>query len=149
MIRFCDKKICSVTYKDLTSKNITRKDLFHYFLTGHRKELVCVMDGEEYLGMISYASLLKMPDLQECIQREYAVLDETVWAVGHKYFAYHRSILGEVVTFPVLSKSGQLIYFAYQDEEADREIRMLHESYLCTLGRGKFREYFIILLENV
>ncbi len=131
MIRFCDKEVYSVAYGD-----ITRSELLHYFLKGHKDELVCVMDGEKYLGIISYTSLLGSPVLQECIQKKYAVLDETVWAVCHKYFIGHKSIFGEVVVFPVLSRSGQLICFAYQDEEADREIRMLHELESCEDALG-------------
>lgn len=122
MIRFSDKEVISIQYGEAT-----RDEMLHYFLKGNREELICVFDGEKYLGTVSYASCLRNADIQECMQKEYAVLNETVWNVCRRFFLQHQSLLGETMLLPILNKKRQLVCFAWQDEEADREIRMLHE----------------------
>lgn len=51
------------------------------------------------------------------------ILDESIWRKCREYFFHHRSM--DLV--PVLDKERGSVCFAYQDREADREIRMLKE----------------------
>lgn len=50
-------------------------------------------------------------------------LDQAVWNRAREYFVRHK----EAETVPVLSSQGRMIGYAWQDREADREIRMLSE----------------------
>ena len=51
------------------------------------------------------------------------IMDETIWQRGREYFTEHDKI--EIL--PVLDRNNQFICYAWQDEEANREIRMLRE----------------------
>ncbi len=68
---------------------------------------------------------------KEDMQKEYVFLDEKVWEEGRKYFAKHKSSDGSIVLLPVLNKRHELVCFAWQDAEANRELRMLHELEEC------------------
>ena len=48
-----------------------------------------------------------------------------------KLYGIYKTVFGEAVQLPVLSREGQLLCFAYQDEEANRELRMLRELEEC------------------
>lgn len=56
-------------------------------------------------------------------EKAYLILDKTIWQKGREYFAKYK----EVVSFPVLNSTGKIICYAWQDQEAKREIRMLRE----------------------
>ncbi|MCM1235553.1 MAG: hypothetical protein NC489_36100, partial [Ruminococcus flavefaciens] len=58
-----------------------------------------------------------------CDIQNYLVMDKTIWQKGKEYFFHHCS----TDWVPVLDKEFHLVCFAYQDGEADREIRMLRE----------------------
>lgn len=51
------------------------------------------------------------------------IMDETIWQRGREYFTKHE----KMDIFPVLDRNNQLICYAWQDEEANREVRMLRE----------------------
>ncbi|MDE7431625.1 MAG: hypothetical protein K2N34_06915, partial [Lachnospiraceae bacterium] len=57
------------------------------------------------------------------VNQNHLILDGAIWQKGREYFAHHHS--AELV--PVLNQNLQLICFAYQDWEANRELRMLRE----------------------
>lgn len=50
-------------------------------------------------------------------------MDRTIWQKCKEYFVEHR----EQDTIPIFSAQGQLICYAWQDAEANREVRMLRE----------------------
>lgn len=54
---------------------------------------------------------------------KYLTLDDTFWKRAKEYFTSHK----EAETIPVLSREGRNLGYAWQDREADREIRMLRE----------------------
>ena len=60
-------------------------------------------------------------------QQEYLVLDETIWQKGREY--YSRNKVTDVL--PVVDRNYRLICVAWQDVEADRELRMLRELEEC------------------
>lgn len=51
------------------------------------------------------------------------VMDETIWKQGRDYFKAHRS----ADKIPVKDKEGKFVCYAYQDTDANRELRMLEE----------------------
>lgn len=126
MIRFCDKDVCSVEFELLD-----RELLFSYFINGRRSNLVCVLDKHgKYAGVITYASLINSQNVYEAVQQEYVVLDENIWSNGRKFFRTLPNFdinNSDVVYLPVLDQEHNLIYFAYQDIEANQELRMLWE----------------------
>lgn len=126
MIRFYDKDIFCIEYDSLN-----RSELRAFFLKGNQSEIVCVLKRGSYEGYITWPSLLKSDDIYESIKKEYIILNEMVWENGREYFARHKTVFGEMVQLPVLNKERQLICFAYQDEEANRELRMLRELEGC------------------
>lgn len=126
MIRFYDKEVFCMEYDMLN-----RSELRSFFLKGNQKEAVCILKEGKYIGFITWPSLLGNDDIYESIQKEFIILDEKVWENGRHYFARHKTVFGEAVQLPVLNREGQLICFAWQDEEADRELRMLRELKEC------------------
>lgn len=127
MIRFCDKEVYCVR-----ADGLSRSELFDYFLGGHREDVLCVTDDSgKYIGSITYTSLLQSDDIAGSIRTEKAVLNEHFWENGKKYFANYEKLGDEIVLLPVTDRDGQLLCFAYQDEDANREIRQLRELNEC------------------
>lgn len=123
MIRFCDREICCVAKQDLN-----RQALLQYFLDGHRQEPLCVLnEAGKFEGIITYRSLLGH-ELWDAVRRDYVILNERIWEEGRRCFqTYQMETESEVWMLPVLDARKNLICFAYQDREADRELRMLDE----------------------
>lgn len=122
MIRFCDKEVCCAVETELD-----RGQLSEYFFQGHRGDPVCIFDeNQKFIGMVTYASLLGK-DLEDALIRDYLILNEHIWKNGRNCFKKLQTGFGEDLLLPVLNQDGDLICFAWQDKEADREIRMLEE----------------------
>lgn len=126
MIRFCDKEIGCVEYDSLT-----RYELLDYFLSDHKDDILCVYDSFEtmrYMGIITYDSYKSSINVDGTIIQEYLILETDMWQQAREYFEYYneRGMKGNFL-LPVFSQEHQLICFAYEDEKADREIRMLRE----------------------
>ena len=127
MIRFCDKEVFCVK-----ADQLDRGELFCYFLNGHREDMLCVIDDDgKYKGNITYVSLLNSNSLLESIQTAKVIMDESIWIRGRKYFAEYEKLGDELVMLPVVDENNQLLCFAYQDEDANREIRQLRELSEC------------------
>lgn len=137
MIRFCDGDVGCAEY-DLLS----RKELLSYFLAGHLDEIVSVYDSSNmYVGIVTYYSLLYSISIDAAICREYVLLDDDVWMNAREIFKTKSHDVHKLTLLPVLDKDYQLICFAYQDEDANREIRMLREL-LETEGVLQFTDVF-------
>lgn len=122
MIRFCDREVDCVKKEELS-----RVELFSYFLCGNRDSMLCVVDENgRYKGIITYASLLKSDDVEGSIQTYKVVLNKDIWENGKNFFNNYEKFSDEIVLLPVV-KEENLLCFAYQDEEANREIRQLKE----------------------
>ena len=55
------------------------------------------------------------------------IMGKWVYTVKWGYTRLWIDMLADIFTFPVIDKNWNMICFAYQDDEADREIRMLDE----------------------
>lgn len=122
MIRFCDKEICCVTEEQLD-----RQQLLEYFINGHRSELVCVLDKEgKFKGSVTYLALLGR-ELADSINQNYLILDETIWEKGRQCLEGYPVQFGVETMVPVVDSERNLLCFAYQDNEANQELRMLDE----------------------
>lgn len=118
MIRFYRSNILRIGY-DRIDTVITQN-----FFLDHINDIVCVTGSvDEYVGIITYYSFLHSKDIYESIKKDFLVLDQKIWSNGRNYFKEH----GEENFIPVLDKDHQLVFFAWQDIEANREIRMLQE----------------------
>lgn len=146
MIRFCDKEICCVSEKEMDWQQMT-----DYFLEGHMSEKIYVLDEEgRFVGSIIYNSLFGMMpkntaaaecmnldgDKRVWIAKDYVILDENIWENGRRFFRFYPYEL-----LPVLDKKRQLQCFAWDDEEANRELRMLDEL-IETRSAAGFREIY-------
>ena len=120
MIRFCDREFGCVEYTSLT-----RSDMKDYFLSGHKDDVLCVYDSFDamgYVGSITYDSYERSINVGGAIIQEYLVLGEDMWQESRKYFEYCGGL-----QLPVFDQEYQLVCFAYEDADANREIRMLRE----------------------
>lgn len=127
MVRFCDREVGCVEYNTLN-----RGDLLSYFLSGHLDEIVMVYDSFDtmsYIGNITYHSLLFNISINSAIRKEYLILDEDIWRNAREYFDRNDKIYGTVPIIPVVNEAYRVICFAYEDDDANREIHMLRE--LC------------------
>lgn len=123
MIRFLDKNACTVL-----QDGWSREDLMDFFLQGHRGEAVCVLNQNgTFQGTITYASLSEAESAEQSIQTECVVFDKNIWKNSRNYFNNAGNVPEETVLLPVLNQDHRLLCFAYQDPEADRELRMLWE----------------------
>lgn len=139
MIRFYDSTVGCVEY-DL----LCRSELLSCFLAGHLDEIVCVYEGsdaENFVGIITYYSLLYALSLDGAILKEYVLLDQDIWRNAREIFRKRKRGIREMIPLSVLNKDYQLVCFAYQDEDANREIRMLREL-RETLGVLQFTDVF-------
>lgn len=131
MIRFCDKEVCCVHVNVLD-----RQQILDYFLNVNRKDPVCVLDEKgKFVGSITYSSILGR-ELQDAINMECMILGLTTWEEGRKCFERCPVQFGGITMIPVIDKERNLLCFAYQDDEANRELRMLDElmEYKSSLG---------------
>lgn len=127
MIRFCDREVCSIEYCKLSDENTdSRADLLKYFSDGHRDDVVCVYDNGVFSGIITCQSLNRFLTVQEAVRREYLVWDKEIWKNAREYCKRHPGS-GTEYLIPILDKNKQLYCFAYEDLDANREIRMLRE----------------------
>lgn len=125
MIRFCDSEVGCAEYSLLN-----RSQLLSYFLSGHLSEIVCVYDRsvtEDFVGVITYQSLLCAVSINAAIVRDYVILDQDIWRNARAIFKKRDRDIRNTLPLPILDQNYQLICFAYQDEDANREIRMLRE----------------------
>ncbi len=126
MIRFCDREICCVIEGEWN-----RTEFLNYFLNGHRNEMICILAREgEFIGSITYNSLLGK-EIEESIQKDYVIFDQNIWKNARDFFCRSKRDIGIVTLLPVLNTKKQLICFAWQDDEANRELRMLDELQEC------------------
>lgn len=123
MIRFCDNEVCCVAYGELN-----RNEILNYFFQDHMDDIVCVLDEQGgYNGKITYYSLINTENIFEAIQKECVVLNHEIWENARQYFSHYKHGLNEHVLLPVVDKDHRLISFAYEEYDANREIRMLRE----------------------
>lgn len=125
MIRFCDRAIGSVEYDSLSMK-----ELQEYFLSGHEDEVLCVYDDFNtmgYIGVITYYSLQSSININSAICEEYVVLGLDMWQDAREHFTHWNGSLGSKFLLPVFDQECHLICFAYEDMDANREIRMIRE----------------------
>lgn len=121
MIRFCDGEIDCVEYSSLT-----RLDMLNYFLPDHKDDMLCVYDDfntMRYIGIITYKSFQQSINVDGAIRKEYVLWDDDLWENARKCFKQGE----EGLLLPVLNEEYQLMCFAYNDVDANREIRMLRE----------------------
>lgn len=123
MIRFCDKEVCCVLYDDLD-----REELLSWFFRGNMDEVVCVLNQDgTYRGRITYYSLINCDKAAEAVSYDCVELNEMIWENARKFFSGYVCRLHEYVMLPVVDREGNLVSFAYEDGEANREIRMIRE----------------------
>ncbi len=123
MIRFCDREVCCVEYE-----SINRRELLDYFFHGNMDETVCVMDTNgRYRGRIVYYTLIRCEDVYQAVLEDSVTLDKEIWKNARNFFKNYESSYGEHVLLPVVDKEGRLVCFAYEDPDANRELRMLRE----------------------
>jgi hypothetical protein len=137
MLRFCDKEIETMYVGELD-----RNRMLNYFLSGHRNDPVCIVTEEgKFYGILTYASLLICQKVEEAICPFFVIADFHIWEEAGKYFKNYKRNLEEVPLLPVLNREHELISFAYQDEDANRELRMLREI-LAQGNRIGFRDMY-------
>ncbi len=123
MIRFCDSEVCCIEYDELN-----RNTILNYFFQGHMDDIVCVVDANGmYKGKIVYYTLIGANDVFDSIEKDSVVLDQNVWQNARYYFSHYERKINESVLLPVLDNQGKLLCFAYEDNDANREIRFLRE----------------------
>ena len=127
MIRFCNREVYSIEYCKLSDENIdNRADLLKYFLHGHQDDVVCVYDNGTFSGIITYQSLNRFLIVQDAVRKEYLIWDNEIWKNAREYCKKHPGS-GTEYLIPVLDQNKHLYCFAYEDMDANREIRMLRE----------------------
>ncbi len=85
------------------------------------------MKGGEFKGSITYHSLINNLNVSDAIRTDCVVLDQNIWKNARYYFANYKKNLNENVLLPIIDKQRQLISFAFEDWDANREIRILSE----------------------
>lgn len=123
MLRFCDREVATIDY----AEGLNRASLLMYFLNGHRDNVVCVYKEGLYFGKISYASLLKNESTELAIDRNYAVVGNDIWERAAEYFENYDIGIREIPILPICSAQGDLLCFAYEDDEAKRQVRQVRE----------------------
>jgi len=135
---------------------VTDTKMILHFLNDHKEERVCVMDeegcfvgtiiyqdfldqvvkdtGRNIEGLSSYAEFARI--LVGSINKDYVIFNENIWEEGRKYFRRFKIEAKLAPMLPVLNEGHQLLCFAWQDDEANKEIRMLDELVECSNALG-------------
>lgn len=157
MIRFCDREVYCISGNELDNETRT----IVHFLNEHKDELLCITDEEgRFVGSITYPVFLKRAVgetqgkvetitsyetfaeiIKGSINRDYLIFDENIWKNGREYFRRQIEKATGIIFVPVLDKEYHLISLAWQDDEANREIRMLDELAECGDAPG-FRDMY-------
>lgn len=131
MIRFCDREVDCIEYCSLSDNDaVNRADLLMYFLKERKDAVVCVYDDFSimgFMGIITYQSLSSSLTFRGALQMDYLMMDENIWEEARLYFKKHVEYSGWDCLIPVIDQKGELICFAYNDADANREIRQLRE----------------------
>ena len=149
MIRFCDREVYCFKEKELDYNVLIT------FLNQNPDKMVCILDEEErYIGYITYNIFVQQAmreigqinmdvtfsmlaqALMNSMNRDYAILGAKLWEEGREYFKRVPWGLGEPIVLPVVDEDRHLICFAWQDDEANRELRMLDELIECENALG-------------
>lgn len=121
MIRFCNKELHCITKEELDEEKINE-----YFLGGHKNEQIYILNEGAFWGCVSYNSFTKKHNgnyvIKECL-----TMDENIWTNGRNLFKKYAMQEVENILIPVVDEYRQLICFAWQDNEANRQLRMLDE----------------------
>lgn len=89
--------------------------------------MICVLDKEgKFSGSTTYSMILGR-ELCKAINRECIMLGVTIWEEARRCFERYPVEFGGIVMISVIDKERNLLCFAYQDDEANRELRMLDE----------------------
>lgn len=127
MIRFCNRETISIEYSAITKKVIT-----DYFLSDCKDNILCVYNNfntMKWVGIITYDSFNKSSSIDEAIKKEYVIFDVNMWIHARKHFEWREKMFTIDSLLPVLDKEYKLIGFAYEDIDANHEMRMLRELY--------------------
>ncbi len=123
MIRFYRGRNSEISYQDLRKESLTQ-----VFQDDALDKIVCVNDGDgKYIGNITWKSLRSNEDIEMAICRDRICLDEDIWGNGEKYFRKQRVDHSIDLKIAVVDKDDRFLCFAYQDDDADTELRMLRE----------------------
>lgn len=127
MIRFCNREEYSITCSVLD-----RNELLKYFMI-KKDNVVCVCDEitGEFVGKITFYDLNSHENISEIIQRDCVFLNKDIWENARKYFLNCKR-KEEILLLPVVNEKREVVCFAYEDDCANREIRMLRELNLYT-----------------
>lgn len=135
LIRFCNKKMYCITKEELDEEQLKV-----YFMDGHENEQMYVLDNGEFFGCITYDSFTRRKD-GDFVIKDHLVMDENIWSNGRLLFKKYAIQDKKLIYVPVVDKLNQLICFAWQDREANRELRMLDELVECG-GMLSFKEVY-------
>ena len=108
MIRFCDKEVKEIYYKDMT-----RSQMLLYFLQSEkqRRSVIFIYDDEKYCGMVTYQDILAHTELNDCINEKVFIADDNLWNEAKQEFDKAKHPL-----YPIVSDEGELLSFIYNDE---------------------------------
>lgn len=79
-------------------------------------------------------------EIREITNGESVIFDENIWKSGECFFRAQTENMSEIATLSVVDENGEFLFWAYQDDEANRELRMLRE--LSTIGMLCFCDVF-------
>lgn len=134
MIRFMDKEVIC-----LQLESYDRDKMFRYFLNikncGRKGmgEIALIYDGEEYVGLATYSSVLNRKGENGILIGKYVMLHSEDLFCGLNHIFREKE--GEMEYIPVFDKNGQLLYFAYEYEELS--IEAMERNVLPLLEAGK------------
>ncbi len=128
MIRFCDSEISTVGYDEL--KNMRGIEIWEYFYNGHMDETIYVVDADgKYVGRVTRYSLTHGGTVDKAILKDRVVFGANLLESAREFFSYYNGEdgFGRHVLLTVVDGEGELVCFAYDDSDGNREIRMLRE----------------------
>lgn len=125
MLSFFNKEVVCITNRELDSAVLQE-----FFSLNGSDEIVCVVDETgKFEGFITYYSLIACFDVQSAVIPHCLELNTEIWTNAREYIKRHKSCAGlsEHMIIPIVDREWRLLCFAYDDAEANREIRMLRE----------------------
>lgn len=124
MLRFFDKEVACIYHSELDRELICK-----FFEQADLNEIICVLnESGQFEGFISYYSMSGCVNIEKAILPYCLELNKEIWKNARDYIKKYRKICAvEHMIIPIVDSAKNLLCFAYDDIEANREVRMLKE----------------------
>lgn len=123
MLRFYQRENYEILYTSLNEQLLA-----DFFCDDNYDKIVCVKSQDEkYLGNITWKAWTLNQNIEKAINRDKIIFDLNIWKNGEKYFRRKMDNVSDISMLAVVDENERFLFWGYQDDDANEELRMLRE----------------------